>query len=98
MAQAVDAANSSAIIGPLIQSGVLGVTVLWFMWRDGEERKRRDAREQKQDARIDAMVQAMNHLIQMTGIEVLTRPTVVGRVKSDAEDLLAAIKNREAQR
>lgn len=71
-------------IASLINSGPFGAIVLWFMWRDGKK--------------LDAMTEALNHLIQVTALDVQSRPTLHDRNKEELEQILAAIeKRRKAQ-
>ena len=88
---------SDDIVAALIQAGVLGPIVAWFMWRDGKERDRNEEREEKRDAKIDSMVEALNHLIRMTSIEVMSRPNIAERAKEDTRELLSAIEARRGK-
>lgn len=81
------------IVG-LVQAGLLGPVVVWFMWRDGKERERINARETRQDERMDRMVEALNHLIRVTGLEVISRPHVAERMKDETRELIAAAEKR----
>lgn len=69
-----------AVVSALIQSGPFGAVVLWFMWRDGKK--------------LDAMTEALNHLIQMTHFEVMTRPRMDDRSREEMTEILAAMERR----
>jgi hypothetical protein len=68
------------LLASLINSGPFGAIVLWFMWRDGKK--------------LDTMTEALNHLIQMAQIEVMTRPNLQERIKDEVEELMTALEER----
>jgi len=71
------------LVASLINSGPFGAIVLWFMWRDGKK--------------LDAMTEALNHLIQVTAIDVQSRPTLHERNKEELEEIMAAIEKRRGK-
>lgn len=85
---------TQTIIDPLLKAGALGAVVLWFMWRDGRERDRQAAREDRLDRRFDALVESVGHLIRVTSLEVMTRPSMTQRTKDELAELIAAIEHR----
>ena len=68
------------LITSLINSGPFGAIVLWFMWRDGKK--------------LDTMTEALNHLIQMSAIDVMARPHLLQHTKDEVEALVAAVEAR----
>ncbi len=73
------------LIASLINSGPFGIMVLWFMWRE--------AKKEGDGKKIDVMIEALNHLIQMTHIEVQSRNLPI-RTKEELAGLMAALEKR----
>lgn len=69
-----------AVVAALIQAGPAGAVVLWFMWRDGKK--------------LDSLTEALNHLIQMTHFEVMSRPRLDDRSKDEMTEIMAAMERR----
>lgn len=85
------------VISGVVQASVYGPIVLWFMWRDSKAGDRYVEREQRTDAQMGQMTEAINHLIRVTGIEVMSRPGVAQRMKDETQELLHAADNRRGK-
>ncbi len=98
-----------SVVSALVQAGVLGPIVWWFMvqfrnertWQQTRDIAQADAaakREEKWADKMDSLVEAVGHLIRVTGNEVLTRPDAARRVREDTEELLSAVKERSERK
>lgn len=75
-----------AVYTGLAQAGVLGCVVAALFWRDSK----RDERDAKRDEKLDRLADAINALTRSISLEVLSRPHVIDRARSEAADLLEA--------
>jgi len=97
------AMQSEAIFNALIQTGGLGLICAWLMWRDGKQQERLHDTETRREERhvetqheIRLQRQAIDDLIRMMGLEVLSRPDVARRAAQDAQAIVEAVKARSS--
>lgn len=79
------------VLPVIFQSGISGAMLVWFMWRDGQQRDQQNARQAAQDQKLDQVFVSINNLARATLLEVMSRPTVVARAKEEAERLLDVV-------
>lgn len=87
----------------LFQYGPLGLICAWLMWREAKQQDRQYRQEERREVRheetqkeIRLQRKSIDDLIQMLGLEVLTRPEVAQRARHDAEQIVAAVKARSS--
>lgn len=83
---------SEAVVTSLIQPGAIGAMLIWMMVRDGKREERAADRDVERDQKLDRVTDALNHLTRAISLEVLTRPNVVERAKSEAQEILTSIE------
>lgn len=64
----------------LTQAGLFAPVLGYFMWRDT-----------KRDEKLEQITESINHLTRALALEVLSRPNVVERAKTEANDILKQI-------
>lgn len=84
-------------ISALIQAGLLGPIVLWFMWRDGKERDRQMAREIKRDEQFERLHGTVADLVRVSGIDIMSRPNILERIKEETRELAEATEARRGK-
>jgi hypothetical protein len=96
-------AQSDAILNAIMQTGAYGLICAWLMWRDSKQAERAHEHEMKREARheetqkeIRLQRQSIDDLVRMMGIEVLSRPHVAQRAAQDAQQIIEAVKARNA--
>lgn len=80
-----------SVVPALVQSGISGAMLVWFMWRDGQQRDQQNIRQTAQDQKLDQVFISINNLARATLLEVMSRPNVMARAKEEAERLLDAV-------
>lgn len=81
----LDDAGMEQFLGPLLQSGSLGVVLGWLMWRV-------EGKMDKQNAATEQLRQAINRLAMAHLLEVASRPEVPQAVKYQAQVMINEIK------
>lgn len=71
--------------------GVVGSIVLYLIYRDHQFTQRDARRANRQEQKLEQLTGAMNNLVRITSIEVLSRPHVAERARSETEEILKQI-------
>lgn len=86
-----------------MQYGPLGLICAWLMWREAKQQDRmikqddrREVRHEETQKEIRLQRQSIDDLVRMMGIEVLSRPNVAQRAAQDAQQIIEAVKARNA--
>lgn len=95
--------TDTAVFNAIMQYGPLGIICAWLMWRELRQQERifkiderREARHEETQREIRLQRQSIDDLVRMMGIEVLSRPNVAQRAAQDAQQIIEAVKARNA--
>lgn len=80
------------ILTAVAQLGIVGPVAAWLMYRDGKRQDAVEARQLRQEQQMERVIGSINHLTRAITLEVTTRPHVVERARSEAQELLADIR------
>lgn len=79
------------LVQALTEYGILGIILIWFVWREHKRADSDNDRQLRQESKIDALVSSMHDLTRAITIEVLTREHVQDRARAEASELLKRI-------
>lgn len=79
------------LLTAVAQLGIIGPVAAWLMYRDGKRQDAMEARQLRQEQQMERIIGSLNHLTRAITLEVTTRPNVVERARSEAQELLSAV-------